>query len=89
MSFGFSAQKTATAHKPTHIRPPIVVHHAAKKNKQLQATKSAELYVNNLSIRFPVGVNDANIRDTAATLFATMQRVDTGLVLLSLKKEQS
>ena len=82
------APKMTTA-TPTKTRPPPAIHHSAKQTKQLDATNSTALYVNNVSIRFPAGINDANLRNKAATFFATMQRVDPSLALLPLKKEES
>ena len=87
MSFYFPTLTTATAHKITNIRPPPTMHHAGKKAKQLEGTKSAELFLKNINIPFPAGVNNANIRDEAITIFATMQRVNPRLALLPLKEK--
>ena len=86
MSFCFLTIKTATARKYQHQRSPPAIHHAAKKAKHLEVFTLAELFVNNVSIRFPAGVDDDNIRGKGTTIFATMQRVDPGLILLPLKK---
>ena len=89
MSFSFAKKPVATTKSSKNVRPSPAIHHAAKKQKQLEAAKSTELYVNNVSVRFPTGVTDSNIRDKMATLFARLQRVDPGLVLLPLKKDKT
>ena len=89
MSFTFVKKPAATTKTSKNVRPSPAIHHSAKKPKHLEASKSTELYVNNVSVRFPTGVNDSNIRDKMATLFARLQRVDPGLVLLPLKKEKT
>ena len=89
MSFVIPAPKATTACQLANTCPPPAIHHFAKKQKQFEVTKSTDFYVNNISIKFPAGVNDVNIRNKAATLFATMQRVDPELILLPLKKSDS
>ena len=88
MSFVILAQKAAKTRRLTNTRPPPAIHHLAKKQKQFESTKKTEIYVNNVSIKFPASVNDVNIRNKAATLFATMQQVDPTLTLLPLKKSE-
>ena len=89
MSFSFVKRLVTTAKSNKNARPTSAIYHSAKKPKHFEASKSTELYVNNVSVKLPTGVNDSNIRDKMATLFARLQRVDPGLVLLPLKKEMT
>ena len=89
MSFSFATKTAATTPTTKHTRPPPAAPYDAKRTKHSEATTSTELFVNNVSIRFPTGVTDSNIRDKMAILFATLQRVDPSLVLLPLKKEDT
>ena len=89
MSFVFPPPKVATAGNSKHAIPPTAHHASPKKLKHLNAAKSTEYYVSNVSIRLPASVKENNIRDKIATLFATMQRIDSSLALLPMKKNNN
>ena len=89
MSFCFPALKTARAPKTKHSRPAPAIHQNPKRSKQLEAAKSTNFYVHNVSIRFPATVNDNNIRDKIASFFTMLQHIDASLMMLPLTKEKS
>ena len=73
--------------KTINQQPPPAIHQAAKKARQLEVAKLIQRYVKNIGIKFPVDLNDANVKDKGAILFATMYHIDPGLALLFLKKD--
>ena len=84
----FSAKKTATDLIRIHSHLPPAKHQYATKAKHLNATKSIEVQVNKTSLRFPIGINDANLREKTASFFSTMQKIDPALFRFPLKDRE-